>query len=48
MGHLIFGLILVTIFVGGVWSMWSITKSAVNIHEKLNTLKEKEGWEFKI
>ncbi len=41
MEYLILGLIIVTIFVGGVWSMWLITKSAVNIHEKLNTLKEK-------
>lgn len=38
MNHLIIGLIIVSIIAGVVWS---IMTSAVNIHEKLNALKEK-------
>ena len=41
MNYLIIGLIIVLIIVGVVWSMWSIMTSSVNIHEKLNALKEK-------
>jgi len=41
MNYLIIGLIMVSIIAGVVWSMWSIMTSAVNIHEKLNVLKEK-------
>ena len=41
MNYLIIGLIIVSIISGVVWSMWSIMTSSVNIHEKLNALKEK-------
>jgi uncharacterized protein (UPF0335 family) len=41
MNYLIIGLIIVLIIVGVIWSMWSIMTSSVNIHEKLNALKEK-------
>tara|TARA_R110000782_G_scaffold51708_2_gene111343 strand:+ start:2261 stop:2530 length:270 start_codon:yes stop_codon:yes gene_type:complete len=41
MNHLIFGLIIFSIIVGAVWSMWSLSTSAERIHDKLNTLKEK-------
>lgn len=41
MNYLIIGLIIISIIVGVAWSMWSIMTSSVNIHEKLNALKEK-------
>jgi len=41
MNYLIFGLIMVSIIVFAIWSMWYLMKSAEKIHEKLNTLKEK-------